>query len=397
MAMRALLWLVLLFIAAVIIAIGGHFDVGQVLIIYDPYRIDVSLNFAIIAIVVAFIVLHVVIRAVRNIWKMPDRVAAYRARARAAKAHASLRESVANLFSGRFSRAEKAARDAGVLEENQPPAAIIGALAAHRMHEYTRRDAWLEQIKDKDWQDARLMASADMRVDARDAEGALNALTELEAQGVRRLHAQQISLRAHQQLKHWPEVLKLVKQLEKREAIHPAVALRLRQLSAENLLRDRRHNSVALLECWESLPATERQTPRIADLAADLLLQLDHPREARKIVEDALAQQWDARLLRRYADCGGNEALPLIQRAEAWQADHPDDADLKFTLGRLCLQQQLWGKAQAFLEQSLALAGENDTLKVRAHRALARLHEELGNAGEASSHYRASALAVKLT
>ncbi|RKP56675.1 heme biosynthesis HemY N-terminal domain-containing protein [Pararobbsia silviterrae] len=397
MAMRALFWLVLLFVAAVVIALFGHFDAGHVLIIDDPYRIDVSLNFAIVAIVVAFIVIYVLTRTVRNLWRMPDRVAAYRTRARAAKAHASLRDALANLYAGRFSRAEKAARDAGAFDENQPPAAMIGALAAHRMHEYARRDAWLEQIEDKEWQDARLMASADMRADARDSEGALNALAELEAQGVRRLNAQQIALRAHQQLKHWPEVLKLVKLLEKREAIHPAVALRLRQLSAENLLRDRRHDPVALLACWDSLPLTERQTPRIADLAADLLLQLDRPREARKIVEDALAQQWDARLLRRYADCGGGEALPLIQRAEAWQAEHPDDADLKFTLGRLCLQQQLWGKAQAFLEQALALAGDNDTLKIRAHRALARLHEELGHAGEASTHYRASALAIKLT
>src|ERR1700744_673877 len=226
MAMRGLFWLVLLFAAAVAVAILGHFDVGHVLILYDPYRIDVSLNFAVLAIVVTFVILHVLIRAVRNIWKMPERVAAYRARARAAKAHASLRDAVANLFAGRFSRAEKAARDAGVISENQPPAAILGALAAHRMHEYARRDTWLEQVTEKDWQDARLMASADMRADARDAEGALNALAELEAQGVRRLHAQQIALRAHQQLKHWPEVLKLVKQLEKREAIHPAVALR---------------------------------------------------------------------------------------------------------------------------------------------------------------------------
>lgn len=397
MAMRGLFWLVLLFAAAVAVAILGHFDVGHVLIIYDPYRIDVSLNFAVLAIVVIFVILHVLIRAIRNLWKMPERVAAYRARARAAKAHAALRDALANLYSGRFSRAEKAARDARLLSENGAPAAVIGALAAHRMREYTRRDEWLEQIGEKDWQDARLMASADMRVDARDAEGALNALAELESQGVRRLHAQQIALRAHQQLKHWPEVLKLVKQLEKREAIHPAVALRLRQLAAENLLRDRRHDPVALLECWDSLAPTERQTPRIADLAADLLLQLERPKDARKIVEDALAQQWDARLLRRYADCAGAEALPLIQRAEAWQADHPDDADLKFTLGRLCLHQQLWGKAQAFLEQSLALAGDNDTLKVRCHRALARLHEELGNTGEASSHYRASSLAMKLT
>ncbi len=37
------------------------------------------------------------------------------------------------------------------------------------------------------------MATADMRADGRDADGALVALTEMQAQGGRRIHAQQIA------------------------------------------------------------------------------------------------------------------------------------------------------------------------------------------------------------
>ncbi|MFW8188687.1 hypothetical protein ACOIC6_27960, partial [Klebsiella pneumoniae] len=48
---------------------------------------------------------------------------------------------------------------------------------------------------------------------------------------------------------------------------------------------------------------------------AELLIALDRPREARDIVEAALAEHWDPRLLRRYADCAGGDALPLIQKA----------------------------------------------------------------------------------
>jgi HemY protein len=217
----------------------------------------------------------------------------------------------------------------------------------------------------------------------------------MQSQGARRIHAQQIMLRAQQQLKNWGEVLKLVKTLEKREAIHPAVAVRLRQLAAENLLRDRRHNADALLELWSSLSATERHSPRLADLAAELLVALNRPQEARKIVEEALAQNWDARLLRRYPDTTAGDALPLIQKAEGWQKDRPEDADLMFALGRLCLHQQLWGKAQSFLERALKLA-DNETLRIRSHRALARLHEQLGDSDKASQHYRESALAMNI-
>ncbi len=270
------------------------------------------------------------------------------------------------------------------------------ANAAHRLREYARRDDWLGRVTGGDWQDARLMATADMRADGRDADGALVALTEMQAQGSRRIHAQQIALRAQQQLKNWGEVLKLVKTLEKREALHPAVAVRLRQVAAENLLRDRRHNPDALLELWQSLSPAERQSPRLADVAAELLIALDRRNDARKIVEEALAHNWDARLLRRYPDCASpGDALPLIQRAEAWQKERTEDADLLFTLGRLCLHQQLWGKAQAFLESALKLA-DNEPLRIRTHRALARLHETLGDSEKASEHYRESALAMNV-
>ncbi|GAB2887586.1 heme biosynthesis protein HemY [Paraburkholderia jirisanensis] len=395
MALRGLLWLAFLFVIAVVLAITGRFDTGQVLLVYPPYRVDISLNLFIVAIIVVFIVLYAVTRIARNIWRMPQRVAAYRARSRVAKAHAALRDAIGNLYAGRFSRAEKAARDSLAHAENKGAAGLIAANAAHRMHEYARRDEWLAQIDAADWQDARLMATADMRADGRDADGALAALLEMQSQGGRRIHAQQIALRAQQQLKNWSEVLKLVKTLEKREAIHPAVAVRLRQLAAENLLRDRRHNADALLELWNSLSPVERHSPRLADLAAELLVALNRPQDARKVVEEALAQNWDARLLRRYPDTTGGDALPLIQKAEAWQKERPDDADLLFALGRLCLHQQLWGKAQSFLEAALRSA-DNEPLKIRSHRALARLHEQLGDADKASEHYRQSALAMNV-
>jgi HemY protein len=396
MTMRGLIWLVLLFAAAAAIALVGVFDGGQVMLIVPPYRVDISLNLFVVAIVLAFIVIYAVMRAVRNVWKMPQRVAAYRARSRLAKANAALRDAIGHLYAGRFSKAEKAARDSLVVDENAGAAGLIGANAAHRMREYARRDEWLGRVTAGDWQDARLMATADMRADGRDADGALVALTEMQAQGSRRIHAQQIALRAQQQLKNWGEVLKLVKTLEKREALHPAVAVRLRQVAAENLLRDRRHNPDALLELWQSLSPTERQSPRLADVAAELLIALDRRNEARKIVEEALAHNWDARLLRRYPDCASpGDALPLIQRAEAWQKERTEDADLLFTLGRLCLHQQLWGKAQAFLESALKLA-DNEPLRIRTHRALARLHETLGDSEKASEHYRESALAMNV-
>jgi HemY protein len=59
---------------------------------------------------------------------------------------------------------------------------------------------------------------------------------------------------------------------------------------------------------------------------------------------------------------------------------------LLLALGRLCLSQGLWGKAQAYLEASLSLAEQRE-----ARLELARLLEQTERSGEALPHYRAAA------
>src|SRR5260364_419049 len=106
------------------------------------------------------------------------------------------------------------------------------------------------------WQEAKWIATAEMRLDAHDAAGALAALDEKQTRGAHRLHAQRIALRAHRQLEHWNEVLKAVKTLEARAAIDRAAAQQLRQTAAQHLLHEHRHDAQTLRECWAALPAS---------------------------------------------------------------------------------------------------------------------------------------------
>lgn len=75
-----------------------------------------------------------------------------------------------------------------------------------------------------------------------------------------------------------------------------------------------------------------------------------------------------------------------IARAEDWLRQHPRDPGLLLTLGRLCLQQRLWGKAQSDLEVSLAVGRTR-----AAHLELAQLFTQLRRDDEAHRHYRAGA------
>lgn len=91
MTLRGIVWLLVLFAVAALFATFGHFNTGQVLVVYPPYRVDLSLNLCVLALIVLFIALYALMRIVRNIWLMPSRVNAYRARARNEKGQRALR------------------------------------------------------------------------------------------------------------------------------------------------------------------------------------------------------------------------------------------------------------------------------------------------------------------
>jgi HemY protein len=394
--MRLLLWLVALMAAAIGIAVTARFNPGNVVFFYPPHRIDLSLNLFVVLAGLLFLMVYGLVRAVRATLAMPKQVAAYRYRKREREANRGLREALKALFEGRFGHAEKAAMRAAELPENAGLAALIGARAAHRMREPARRDAWLAgTVHDNNLKTARLMTVTELLVDEHKPEAALEAVAELNASGQRHIHALQWAMKANQQARNWPEVLRLVRTLDKRNALHPALSARLRELAYEALLSEGGLDPESIRRVWAGVPAADRLQPAIAARAAAGFNARGLHDEARVIVEDALKAGWDERVVRAYRDAAGPEGSPTllaqIERCEAWLRAHPNDAELALTLGALCLRQKLWGKAQRYLESALSDAVDAALLR-EAHLKLAQLHEALGQQEEANRHYRLCAL-----
>lgn len=398
--MRLFLWLVAMMAAAIGIAVTARFNPGNVVLFYPPYRYDLSLNFFVVLEVALFAFLYLVIRAFRATVKMPAKVAAYRQQKREREGNKGLREALKALFEGRFGHAEKAALRASELAENAGVAALIGARAAHRMRQAARRDQWLNKlVDDNTMKTARLMTMTELLVDEHQPEAALEAVRELNASGTRHIHALQMSLKAQQQAKNWPEVLRLVRSLDKHRALHPALSSRLRELAYDDLLSDTSHDAESLLRVWATVPSADRIKPYVACRAATALNARGLHDEARRVAEESLAADWDERVIRTYreaaAPAGSAALLMQIEHCENWANTRPTDAELALTLGSLCLKQKLWGKAQRYLEQ--ALSDASDARMVReSHLKLAQLHEALGQEEQAASHYRQCALATIL-
>ncbi|HEX7646675.1 MAG TPA: heme biosynthesis protein HemY [Noviherbaspirillum sp.] len=396
--MRIFLSLVILFAAAIGLAVGARFNPGNVVLFYPPYRVDLSLNLFIVLAALLFIVLFTVINALRSAQQMPQRVATYRRDKREREGNRALREALKALFEGRFGHAEKAAARAAESPENAGLASLIGARAAHRMGQMDRRDSWIAKVgDDASLKTARLMTVMELAVDSQQHDNALAAVRELNASGTRHIQALRLALKANQRARNWPEVLRLVRLLDKRNALHPALSRRLSELAYDDLLSNQASDAESIRRIWASVPAEDRLRPFVAERAAKAFNAAGLHDEARTVVEKALATEWDDRLVCAYRNSAAAEGsaalLAQIERCEEWVAARPSDPELALTLGSLCLRQKLWGKAQRYLDQALSDATDSTTVR-EAHLKLAQMHEALGQTEEAAAHYRNCALST---
>ncbi len=398
--MRFFLWLLTLFAAAIGLAVLARFNPGNVVFFYPPYRVDLSLNFFIVAMVVLFALMFVIISTVRTTLAMPGRVEQYRATRQLRESGRALQEALKAYLEGRFGRAEKSATRASLAPEYAGLAALIGARSAHRLQQNRRRDEWLTAAGDYSaLRTARLMTTVELLAeDNRQIDEALAAISELNSHGIKHAQALRLALRVQQSARNWPEVLRLVRLLDKHNALHPTLSRRLRDMSYEALLPKAAEDLESLKKLWATVPAADRLSAGVAAVAANAFMKVGRQQEAADIIEKALAVQWDARLLRAYRNCAAPEGsatlLAQIENGEHWARERPNDPELLLVLGALCLKQKLWGKAQRHLEEAMAGTAERGIAQ-EAHLRLAQMHEALNQPEAAAVHYRHCALTTQ--
>lgn len=385
--MRGLLWLLALFALAVGISLAARFNDGYVLVVFPPWRAEISLNLAIVLIVGGFAVLYALLRGVALTLGLPNRVREFRERRLRDKAAGTFQDAMRLLFEGRFSQALKKAGEAHAAGQSPGLAALVAARAAQRLREPYKQQAWLDRasIDDPKMQPARLMLEAEMHLDARRFDDAVRVLQALQKTAGRHIAALRLELRAQQGCGNWNEVLRIARLLEKRDALLPELAQEIKLKAHQENVRQRRADLAQLLAYLRQVPARE-SSPRLARTFAEALVELGAHDEAQAIIEAQLDVEWDSSLVRLYGRSDGGNLTARIARADQWLRQHPDDAQLLLALGRLCLAQRLWGKAQSYLEASLSLA---DQREVRLE--LARLFEQTSRSADAILHYRAAA------
>jgi HemY protein len=373
---------------AVALALLMRVNEGNVALLWPPYRVDVSLNLVLLALFALFALLHLLLLALSNAVDLPQRVRLYRGRRLRDAALAGLRDGVIAFNEGRYARAERLVQPALAQPELAGAAALLAARSAHRLHDGERRERWLElAASEKASTNGALMCRAELAVEDQRPTDALEAVARLHSRGARHIQALRIALRAHEQLGDWQAVFATVRQLDKREALHPSLVRGLKIRAMRELIGQRGDDAHGLQELVGLLTSAERDIDEIAESAARALSAADRPEQAAELLVAILDRRLAERLVPIYAALKSIPARDRLRRLEAWRNRHGDHSSFTIAAGRLCAAEGLWGKAEEFLRLAEAQAPGRETRSL-----LASLFERLGRHDEALRYWRLAAI-----
>jgi HemY protein len=383
--MKWLLWLVGLFAAAVAVTLAAH-NSGYVQFVFPPYKMEMPLTLFMFVLFAVFVLGYLLVRLTFVTLNLPEHVRGFRKERAASKGRTAMMEALKAYFEGRFAAAEKAAVRAMELGENSGLNPIVAARAAHEQREFDKRDAYLAQAEGKSVGEStmRLMAKAEFLLDQKQPQSALNSLKELSDTGMHKhIGALGLELKAQQQARNWDAVLEVMEQLEKRKAIDKVVALQMRQQAWLEKLGTQSTDLPALRALWKAIPTEIKRRSKIAAVAAQAFGKLGDCQSAQHLLAESLNAQWDSELVTLFGECHSDNNIAQIEQAERWLKLHTDDAGLMLALGKLCMHQKLWGKAQSYLDASLSLKTSR-----AAFTALGQLAEKMGKQDHALAYFQ---------
>ncbi|AZE08072.1 heme biosynthesis protein HemY [Pseudomonas chlororaphis] len=363
------------------LAIAEHS--GYILIAYDSFRYESSLWATLALVAVIWLVIWGIKALIELVMASSGVVNPWSRRNRSRRVQIAIEQGQMDLAEGRWASAQKHLHRAAEAERLPLLYYLGAARAANELGNYEQCDSLLERALERQPQAelAVALSHAQLQTDRGDTEGALSTL---QAMHERHPHSAQVLRqlqRLHQQRGDWSAVIRLLPELRK-DKVLPAneLAELERRAWGENLtLAAHREEDGAvglqsLNRAWQQLTAAQRQEPQLVLAYAEQLRQLGAEAEAEEVLRVALKRKYDSHLARLYGLLRGSDPARQLQFAEQWLKDHPNDPSLLLTLGRLCLQTSLWGKARDYLESSLRLQRNPE-----ACAELARLLAQLGD------------------
>ncbi len=345
----------LVVVALVVSALAAHFllqDPGYVVINFQNYLIEMS-----VPILLAFIFL-VVSGAwlLVKLFRAPKKLGEAAGRYRTGRAGQRLTKGVIEVAEGNFAKGEKLLARAAHVSDAPLLNYLQAARAAHLLGHDERRDDWLKQAYEQapEAANAVLLTQAELQLDREQYEQALATLRRLEENSPNHSHALDLLGRLYFRLEDWSHLSDLLPKLRKRGRLDESTLDKWSErVYIEKL--DQAVDGDAILAAWKEIPkGLKKHLPLLEAYYSSLMRTGMHEKAEKDLVAD-IKREWRGPLVRLFGMVEGTNATKQLKNAENWLKNHGEDADLLLTSARLCLRNELWGKARSYLETVISI------------------------------------------
>ena len=361
-------------------------DPGYVVIEMRGHVLQMSVPALAALVVLAVFALLVV----RWIVVAPRRLGEAAGRYRAVRSGQKLTRGMIEVAEGNLAHGEKLLARAAGSSDAPLFNYLQAARAAHLQGHDDRRDEWLRlaYTETPEATNAVLLTQAEFQLDRNDYERALATLRKIEEGHRDHGYAAELLGRIYYRLGDWDSLAALLPRLGKQRTIRPET-LELWSVAVYSAGLQKAATGDEVLAAWKELPRPLRGNVALLDAYYTALIRTGMHEKAEKDLVQELNGEWRTPLVRLYGLVPGKDASRQLKRAETWLASHPDDPELLLAAARLCLRNELWGKARSYLETVLGVKPTPE-----AYQEYGRLLARLGETDAAADAFRDGLLLV---
>ncbi len=385
---RLLFYSLIFLIVAVYVALIAKEDPGYALLSHGDWSIEGTLVLlvTVLSILISGI-LFLVYLLVKTI-KFPEKVGSWNQNRKTVKAIKNCNKGYIELAEGNWREAEKHLRKSA----NGSGMPILNYLAAARAAQeegsQQRRDNYLLQAHKSDPQaDIAIgLTQAELQIKDGQAEQALATLMHLRHVVPKHKQVLKMLFRVFQKMNSWKDLEQLLPELRKNNIFAHSVLIHYEQALSKQLMLQamRSKNHGELTEIWNRLPKATRAEPEMIYFYCQQLLSIGEQEVALNLVKDGIKHHWHTSLILLYGLAEEENTAKQLEIAESWLSDNGRSYELLLTLGRLSINNQLWGKARDYLIESIAVKPSKEAFEV-----LGELYEnQLADSVEAMNCYR---------
>ena len=186
---------------------------------------------------------------------------------------------------------------------------------------------------------------------------------------------------ASQNAGDWQQLRAILPKVEKLEIITQEKVSQLTQQTISQQLKYA-DSELELQVIWNGLNKKQKLEDEYLHAYAQTGLKLGMSQQIAKLIETSLSKNFSPALLKIWSQLNIDNNQKM-KTAEKWRKKNPDNAELLQLLGRICLDNKLWGKAHTYLQQSLELHASAETFKL-----LAKYFDAVGEHDNALEAYR---------